>query len=136
MDNIKIVYPHPKGWATECVTPDARDAVQAKAQEVLDLVAQLEAACAALEAQAWDLGGDAALQYLASEVPDFEALRAEATRLRDNADDFETAEEREERHADRYFTPEEAEEYECGIAERRAEDRYNDDFYYGGRRGY
>lgn len=132
-DNIKTVYPHPKGWAVECVTPDARDAVKAKAQEVLDLVSQLEAACAALEAQAWDLAGDAALGHFASEVPDFAALSAEATRLRDNADDFETAEERAVRHDDLTLTEAEARDLREAWAEAHAEDAYNQRWYYSAR---
>jgi hypothetical protein len=75
-----------------------RDAVQAQARAVLALVAQLEAACDELSTLAYDLVPDeVALGNLLETVPEFDALRAELRRLRDNGDEFETEDEREQR---------------------------------------
>lgn len=165
MSDYDVSWSHPRGWGLLTVTPETLATMQAAAAHTLSCMAALEQAVAPDERRAagaafcasimplmeaaFDCNDsfvpstarleDAVMRYCegrAEQLPELRELRAAVIRLRDNADQHETAEAREERHADRYFTPEEAEEYERGIAERRAEDRYNDDFYYGGRSGY
>ena len=119
MDDYDLIPTKP-GYAADVVAAADRDAVQAQARAVLALVAQLEAACDTLEAFAHDLvPGEVALGNLLETVPQFDALRAELRRLRDNADGFETEEEREQRRRDGRLTRDEYEwRRECAETER------------------
>lgn len=120
MDDFDFVIPTKPGYASDVVAAADRDAVQAQARAVLALVAQLEAACDELSTLAYDLvPGEVALGSLLETVPEFDALRAELRRLRDNVDAFETEEEREQRRRDGRLTRDEFEwARECAETER------------------
>jgi hypothetical protein len=119
MDDYDLIPTKP-GYAADVVAAADRDAVQAQARTVLALVAQLEAACDELSTLAYDLVPDeGALGNLLETVPEFDALRAELRRLRDNDDAFETGEEREQRQRDGRLTRDEYEwRRECDETER------------------
>ena len=119
MDDYDLIPTKP-GYAADVVAAADRDAVQAQARAVLALVAQLEAACDELSTLAYDLVPDeVALGNLLETVPEFDALRAELRRLRDNGDEFETEEEREQRQRDGRLTRDEYEwRRECDETER------------------
>ena len=119
MDDYDLI-PSKPGYVADVVAAADRDAVQAQARAVLALVAQLEAACDELSTLAYDLVPDeVALGNLLETVPEFDALRAELRRLRDNGDGFETEEEREQRQRDGRLTRDEYEwRRECDETER------------------
>jgi hypothetical protein len=119
MDDYDLIPTKP-GYAADVVAASDRDAVQAQARAVLALVAQLEAACDELSTLAYDLVPDeGALGNLLETVPEFDALRAELRRLRDNGDEFETEDEREQRQRDGRLTRDEYEwRRECDETER------------------
>jgi hypothetical protein len=119
MDDYDLIPTKP-GYAADVVAAADRDAVQAQARAVLALVAQLEAACDELSTLAYDLVPDeVALGNLLETVPEFDALRAELRRLRDNGDEFETEDEREQRQRDGRLTRDEYEwRRECDETER------------------
>ena len=119
MDDYDLIPTKP-GYAADVVAAADRDAVQAQARAVLALVAQLEAACDELSTLAYDLVPDeVALGNLLETVPEFDALRAELRRLRDNGDGFETEDEREQRQRDGRLTRDEYEwRRECDETER------------------
>jgi hypothetical protein len=114
------LIPTKPGYGADVVAAADRDAVQAQARTVLALVAQLEAACDELSTLAYDLVPDeVALGNLLETVPEFDALRAELRRLRDNGDEFETEDEREQRQRDGRLTRDEYEwRRECDETER------------------
>ena len=119
MDDYDLI-PSKPGYVADVVAAADRDAVQAQARAVLALVAQLEAACDELSTLAYDLvPGEVALGNLLETVPEFDALRAELRRLRDNGDEFETEDEREQRQRDGRLTRDEYEwRRECDETER------------------
>ena len=119
MDDYDLIPTKP-GYAADVVAAADRDAVQAQARAVLALVAQLEAACDELSTLAYALVPDeVALGNLLETVPEFDALRAELRRLRDNGDEFETEDEREQRQRDGRLTRDEYEwRRECDETER------------------
>lgn len=120
MDDDVTLIPTKCGHTADVVAAADRDAVQAQARAVLALVAQLEAACDELSTLAYDLvPGEVALGNLLETVPEFDALRTELRRLRDNVDAFETEEEREQRRRDGRLTRDEYEwRRECDETER------------------